>query len=308
MINLLQKYICGDASDDEKMKVIRWINASQENRREYMALRKIYDIQLWNDAANEEKPLKLSSSKNRMNIIYREALKLVAVFALAFGVFQLLHFSSNDELQSVYTPEGQRAELTLADGTKVWLNAKSKLTYPTNFNGRSRDVVLDGEGYFSVTKNEKKPFIVHTKQYDIRVVGTEFNVMAYQQSGFFETSLIRGAVQVVTPHSVVYKLSPNRKIYSQNGKLYEEDIKYFDHFLWRKGLICFNNESVADIIKKMEIYYDVTIIVKNNALLNNRYTGKFRMKEGVEHVLKVLQLKHRFKYIKDEEENIITII
>lgn len=308
--NLLQKYIAGDATLDEKEQVVYWIEASQENMREYMALRKMHDIQVWHDADAEikERQQEPAEKRNFIRTICWEAIKIAAIFALAFAIFQHIKSPVKEEFQSCYVPEGQRAELQLPDGTKVWLNAKSRLTYPTDFNGKNRKVTLVGEGYFAVARNEKKPFIVHAQQYDIRVLGTEFNVIAYPHSNFFETSLLKGSVQIFTPHSGTHKLVPNRRIYSQKGKLYEGPIKDSDHFLWRKGLICFNDESVGDIIKKLEIYYDITIIVKNRSILDNRYSGKFRMKEGVEHVLKVLQLKHKFSYEKDEEKNTITIL
>nr|WP_320059675.1 FecR family protein [uncultured Bacteroides sp.] len=306
--NLLQKYIIGDATLDEKEQVVYWIEASQENMREYMALRKMYDIQIWHNSDIKKRQQEPVEKRHLIRTICWEAIKISAVFALAFVIFQQIKSPAKEEFQSCYVPEGQRAELQLPDGTKVWLNAKSRLTYPTDFNGKNRKVTLTGEGYFAVARNEKKPFIVHAQQYDIRVLGTEFNVIAYPHSNFFETSLLKGSVQIFTPNSGTHKLVPNRRIYSQKGKLYEGPIKNSDHFLWRKGLICFNDESVGDIIKKLEIYYDITIIVKNRSILDNRYSGKFRMKEGVEHVLKVLQLKHKFSYEKDEEKNTITIL
>lgn len=306
--DLLQKYIVGDASLDEKEQVVNWIEASQKNMHEYMALRKIYDIQVWHDTEIKERRQEPTEKRHFIRTIYREAIKIAAIFALAFVILQYFESPIKEEFQSCYVPEGQRAELQLPDGTKVWLNAKSKLTYPTNFNGKNRKVTLVGEGYFAVARNEKKPFIVHAQQYDIRVLGTEFNVIAYPHSNFFETSLLKGSVQISTPHSGTHKLIPNRRIYFQNDTLHEGPIENSDHFLWRKGLICFNDESVGDIIKKLEIYYDITIIVKNRSILDNRYSGKFRMKEGVEHVLKVLQLKHKFSYEKDEEKNTITIL
>ena len=99
-------------------------------------------------------------------------------------------------------PAGQRVELVLEDGTRVWLNSKSKLTYPTSFGKKEREVILDGEGYFEVTKNEKAPFIVKTHKYDIKVLGTTFNISAYQNKlSAFETSLLEGAVEVFSSNN-----------------------------------------------------------------------------------------------------------
>ena len=99
-------------------------------------------------------------------------------------------------MQTVIVPAGQRAELLLADGTKVWLNSRSKLKFPDRFQKDARKVELDGEGYFEVTHQEEAPFTVHTSKYDVKVLGTEFNVKAYKDKEQFETSLLKGSVEV----------------------------------------------------------------------------------------------------------------
>lgn len=88
--------------------------------------------------------------------------------------------------------------MTLADGTKVWLNSRSSLKFPTNFQGKSRNVILDGEGFFTVAKNKEVPFIVKTKKYDVKVLGTEFNILAYSTDSIWETSLLEGSVEIQT--------------------------------------------------------------------------------------------------------------
>ena len=95
-------------------------------------------------------------------------------------------------MKAIHVPSGQRAELTLSDGTRVCLNSNTTLTFPDHFDRKERRVTLDGEGYFQVAKNEKKPFIVQAKEYEVRVLGTEFNVMMYKDQDFFETVLLKG--------------------------------------------------------------------------------------------------------------------
>lgn len=309
---LLQKYISGNATETEKQLVTGWIQESDANMREYMALRKLHDIALWRtEPVKEEK----DETKKRFSLhtLWMEAAKVAAVVAV---VLLGAHYWSGrqqamepETLQSIYVPAGQRAELMLADGTKVWLNARSTLTFPGNFKGDVRNVKLDGEGYFAVTKNVEQPFIVETNKCNVKVLGTEFNVMAYAADSIWETALLKGAVEILVPGSATggMRLEPNTMAALKGNRLTKGQIKEADYFRWREGLICFNNISVKDMMEKLKLYYGVDIVVNNTRILGSRYTGKFRIGDGVEHVLKVLKLNNAFTYTKDDETNTIII-
>lgn len=307
MTELLQRYIKGEASEEEKRRVMLWLEENPENMREYRTLRKLYDISLWNTGMpSASRHLRKVSLQRTVT----EVLKIAAVLLIGFaGAWQLLyHQPETSSMQTVHVPAGQRAELTLSDGTRVWLNARSTLRFPSHFTSRARKVELDGEGYFTVTRNEAAPFTVQTGRYDIRVLGTEFNVKAYSESRLFETALLTGSVEVApkdTRHTV--RLKPNEVAQSQDGQLKITSIQDPNYFKWKEGLFCFENETIENLIEKMQLYYDVKIEVRRPSLLSYRYSGKFRIKDGIEHVLKVLQLKHAFTYTKDEDRNVIII-
>lgn len=310
---LLNKYIAGDATPEEKEEVARWLDTDKKNMKEFLALRKLYDISIWQQEQTPVAKDKLSLGNKRWTLRSAsfELAKVAAIFILAFTiVYSFLINEDNDsaKMQTIFVPPGQRAELTLTDGTKVWLNAKTTFTFPDKFTANNRRVTLDGEGYFDVTKNPEKPFIVNTERYDIKVMGTEFNVTAYSGSSVFETSLLKGAVEVFSPaKDTKVSLEPHMRTYEENGILKKDTIEHENYFLWKEGLICFYDEPVDKMIKKLQLYYDVKIDVQNKTLLNNRYSGKFRTKDGVEHVLKVLQLNNKFSYEKDNDRNLITI-
>lgn len=310
---LLNKYIAGDATPEEKEEVARWLDADKKNMKEFLALRKLYDISIWQQefAPVAKDKLSLGNKRWTLRSASFELAKVAAIFILAFTiVYSFLINEDNDsaKMQTIFVPPGQRAELTLTDGTKVWLNAKTTFTFPDKFTANNRRVTLDGEGYFDVTKNPEKPFIVNTERYDIKVMGTEFNVTAYSGSSVFETSLLKGAVEVFSPaKDTKVSLEPHMRTYEENGILKKDTIEHENYFLWKEGLICFYDEPVDKMIKKLQLYYDVKIDVQNKTLLNNRYSGKFRTKDGVEHVLKVLQLNNKFSYEKDNDRNLITI-
>lgn len=309
---LLQKYIAGNATEAEKQRVTKWIQENPENMREYMAQRKLHDMALW-----RTEPVAEENSRERKHFSLRgvcmEAAKIAAVLAIVLlgtHYWTGKHQVPEDKTwQSIYVPAGQRAELMLADGTKVWLNSRSTLTFPGSFKGNIRNVKLDGEGYFAVTKNVEQPFIVETNKCNVKVLGTEFNVMAYAADSVWETSLLEGAVEILVPGSnnSGMRLEPNMMASLKGNRLVKGRIKEADYFLWREGLLCFNDISVRDMIEKLKLYYGVDIVVNNTRILKNRYTGKFRTKDGVGHVLKVLKLNNKFTYTKNDETNVITI-
>lgn len=315
---LLNKYIRGEyLTDEERTQVIEWLEESSENMERYRSLHKMYDAFIWNSAYREEaaetKELKPERSRVKRYLFAFGRYAAVFIIAILSGyIFFKNYDKSHMEAvvnNSIYVPAGQRAEVTLGDGTKVWLNAKTKLIYPEKFSAASRDVYLDGEAYFDVEKDEKRPFVVKTEKYDIKVLGTEFNVMAYEGSGSFHTSLIEGSVEIQSPEKKsLCVLQPNNMAYLTNDALKTMPISDYNFLLWKEGIIYFDNETVQDIMKKLELYFDIKINVNNESLLKYQYSGKFRTKDGVEQVLKVLQLKHKFQYTRDDTTNTITII
>lgn len=308
MDQLLQRYIRGEVSGEERQKVVLWLEESPKNMREFLALRKLYDISLW-QADNHQK---LSTKKRYLSIrkITIEFLKIAAILVIGFlGTKQLLTWQTETtQMQTIHVPAGQRAEITLADGTHVWLNSRSTLKFPEQFSKSTRNVELDGEGYFSVQHNESSPFIVQTEKYAIHVLGTEFNVKAYNNSTLFETALLKGSVEISSSTMTDrLRLKPNEVALARQEGLKVSHISDYNYFKWKEGLFCFEDESIQSLIEKLQLYYDIQIDVQRPSLLQYRYSGKFRIKDGIDHVLKVLQLKHNFTYRKNEEQNLIVI-
>ncbi|MDD4516715.1 FecR family protein [Massilibacteroides sp.] len=308
----LFRYIEGKASSKEKEEFASWIDSDEKNLQEFLFKRNIYDASLWGDSISQSKQGKQKTKAFR---IVANLLKIASVFLLGIISYHYvtLYIESTTPqpiapMQKIYVPEAQRAELILDDGTKVWLNGNSTFSFPKEFSKKERNVELQGEAFFEVTKDRNKPFIVNAGDYKIRVLGTEFNVKTNRDKKIFETSLLSGAVEIFSDDADnTIKLFPNERVYYANGQLIQSQIESHDKFLWREGLIVFEHESVKSILSQLENYYGVKIIVNNKKILNDFYTGKFRVKDGAEHVLKVLQLRHEFQYEKDYEKNIIII-
>jgi ferric-dicitrate binding protein FerR (iron transport regulator) len=261
---------------------------------------------------NRMKKRKVKPAGQRRTI--PEWLKVAAVIAVTLSVSWLaFHAKTQKDLSlamnTITVPAGQTVKLTLADGTNIWLNSRSVLKYPGVFTGDRRELILDGEGFFEVVHNKEKPFVVHAGGYDIQVLGTQFCVEAYSQSGDFATSLLDGSVCVTsindTSQNII--LRPNTMVHLQDGQLITKAITNFNHYRWREGLISFRDTPFPELMVKFEKCYGIKIIVENNRVKNYAPTGKFRQSDGVDYALRVLQRDFRFRFERDEENHIIYI-
>jgi len=305
----LHRFYAGKTSVDEGMSIRLWMEASEENKRTFYKERRLFDAIMLHDDRNS---IKKTSTKRAPKLIV-QWLKVAAVIALTLAINYLYQeYESNNEavaMNTVSVPAGQRTNITLPDGTNVWLNARTTLQYPTTFNKKQRTVILKGEAYFDVAKNKKTPFIVRTKQYDIEVLGTQFDVNAYPDRETFETTLMKGCVKVSSQQSPrqTITLTPGHKVYAEDEKLKTSKVNDFNPYRWKEGLICFKDELFQTIIEKFEQYYDIRIIINNSSTLKYSYTGKFRQSDGIDYALRVLQRDIHFKYEKDNDEGIIYI-
>lgn len=316
MINkdLVNKYLAGDASQKEKEAIQLWLESNKKNREEFRSLRILYDISLGSLPEEKNNPV-INREKKRKRL--SELLKIAAAILITFTcTYSFLQFQKDKHpasgivaMQTIHVPAGQRAELTLSDSTKVWLNSLTTFIFPSQFTDTGREVYLDGEGYFDVAHDAGRQFKINTHDHVIKVLGTEFNVTAYsKENDFFTTSLIDGAVEINSHNNDQnISLTPGNQAYLKDGRLMVSPIQHYDYFLWKKGIISFNHEQLKDILKKLELYYDIRIENRNKHIENIRYTGKFRTKDGIEHVLNVLQVPTGLHYEKNNEENIIRI-
>lgn len=306
----LARYIDGSATPSERVSVVEWLDSDNKNVHEYMALHKLHNISIMNRIEGVEKNIASPAYRIHRKPFWKkigiEIAKIAAVILIVFEISNLTN--TNEDYQIIYAPAGQRTEVILPDNSKVWLNSSSRLKYPLAFNKKQREVLLDGEAYFEVAHNEK-PFIVKTQKINVRVLGTEFNVRSYSNADSEQIDLLKGSIELsgTTFNNETLLMKPQESVSIVNGKVQITKIKDHDYFKWKEGLLCFDNESVADIIKKLEVYYDIRIKVGKHSFLTESYSGKFRVRDGVEQVLKVLQLEYKFSYTKDNNLNLITI-
>ena len=313
---LLIAYFKGEVSDEEAQQITEWIEAKIEHQRYYQQLCRLFEVSYWIEDIPEQTevafPKKTKALPWKHYVI--SFMKVAAIFVLGFALHFFLNWqkTTHHELQhQIHVPTGQHVEIMLADGSKVWLNSGSTLTFPSKFNGKKRLVELDGEGFFEVKSDKEHPFIVSTSKYQVKAVGTSFNVYDYQDSPQFEAALLNGKVEVTTnaKKSSTVILTPNQRAALCQGVLKVKPIENTNNYLWRKGILYFN-EPLLEVFDKLQEYYDVEFQIRNTSLTRKSpyCTGKFRAKDGLEHIIRVLKETNHFDYQIDYENKKIIIL
>ncbi|MBB6235889.1 hypothetical protein HDC90_000489 [Pedobacter sp. AK013] len=196
------------------------------------------------------------------------------------------------ELITAVTPKGGTYQVILSDGTHVWLNADSKLSFPSQFTSNKREVSLSGEAYFEVAKNKAKPFVVNYGKAEVEVLGTHFNIMAYKDETASKVTLLEGAVKINNgAEKVVLKPGQQAEISERAGQgiILNNDIDTEQAVAWKDGYFMFANEPVESIMRKIERWYDVSIIYQDN-LQDKALWGTVSRYKNVSEVLKRLEL------------------
>lgn len=197
--------------------------------------------------------------------------------------------SSKTETHTITTPRGMDFKVVLADGTSVWLNAESKLEYPSQFSGNERRVKLQGEAYFEVAKNKNKPFIVEANGVKTRVLGTQFNVRAYSKADSHVT-LIEGSVEVANSTSKVFtRIKPGESAHLQNDGSFElSEVDIDSYVYWKEGFFYFDNVALSEIMQDLGRWYNVNIIFTNKDAMKYKMHYLCDRKGGLEHALELL--------------------
>ena len=247
-------------------------------------------------------------------------IKYVAVAAVTLVLFNVGQYFYNKVCEvDTYTdwcemivPKGEKSQVILPDGTHIWLNSESYLKYPTHFGSKERKVVLEGEAYFKVAKNKDVPFLVKTKDYVTRVLGTEFNVMSYPDFDRTETTLKEGSVSIEVvrgeERSEVAILRPGQMIsYSKLTKKYRVTETDPDQVIaWKNNVFEFDKITLKELVLRLERWYDVNIELQDAELGDLRYTGKFKNEESIRQVLDIIKITTPINYgFKDRNMIII---
>ena len=318
---VLTAYLRGELNAAEAAAVEAWYDASAANRR---LLGEIYYILYVNDRINDTAGIDVERSlrqfKRRMHAGRRISLRritlraaaaaAVAVILLAGGVTTVSLSKRLAQPLTVITHLGERSQVVLPDGTKVWLNAGTRLEYPLVFAGGERRVKVAGEAMFDVEHDPAHPFVVETFACDVEVLGTKFDVTAEEREGLFSAALLRGSVKVtnrLTPGEQ-FVLKPNEEVRLAGRRLNLNAIGSMDDYLWTEGMISIKGLSFGELMHKFEKSFGVKIRIDRARMPEVDYNhGKIRISDGVDSALRLLQMASDFTYTRSEDNGTIVI-
>lgn len=305
--DIINKYLTGQCSEEEIVEVNAWMKESEENARQLFRMEEIYHLGKFNQYADRqqmaraEKQLykKLDEEKRKQNKILRmhRWMKYAAMIAVILVIgggsgYWLYQNGNNQHMMVAVANEGIVKEIILPDGTKVWLNNSATLKYPREFSEKERNVYLDGEAYFEVTKNRHKPFTVQSDAMRVRVLGTTFNFKCDKNYRIAEVTLIEGEIEVKgnkEEGQIILAPGQRAELNKNNGRLTVKQVDAKMDAVWHDNLIPFQKADIFTISKALERFYDIKIILSPDMRADKTYSGVLKKKSTIESVLKSLQ-------------------
>jgi len=307
---LLLKFISGKADLQEQIDVLAWIEESEANKSRFSLLKNLtvaYDI-LSQDYSKKVNKEKVFTKK----IVYW-TLRAAAVIIIGFSIFHFGRYqekstwveSSKEQITEISVPAGESVSLNLPDGSSVKLNSGSNLKFSKLFGYKDRTVTLNGEGYFKVNKNNKK-FIVKTSCLDITVLGTTFNISAYEEDKNISASLYKGEIMVSNPSNSEHIILRPNDCYTYDKIAKKSHLKSVKNERdWIENYFIADSDEIEVFARKIERKYNVKIVINPDLLGKCLYTGSFRG-ESLTEILDNMVLASPIRY-KINKDNIVRI-
>ncbi|RNC65500.1 FecR family protein [Proteiniphilum sp. X52] len=321
---IVVRVLQGNQTEDDMRVFLRWYHASRENKDIFFQLKHIYELRkgarkpdamemeaswdrlrekLKQQPATHISSLETNQGKRYVSLVRYAGVAAVAILLMVVGL--RFFYKGHDQIVWVEVRTGPKSEpqtIRLSDGSLVRLNASSRFRYPEKFGGREREVYLDGEAYFSITKDERHDFIVHADKQRINVLGTEFNVLGYSADPYAITTLVNGKVKLRTYDDEgnlknEIMMYPDQQIYfdKQSYQTTLSEVNTFDATSWMKGVYSFRDAPLEEIARRLEKIYGVTIIIPDEVDRKEQYTGKFFARQTKEEIANVLNFKRQFR-------------
>lgn len=317
---LIAKCLANQATPQEVAELRVWRSALPENEKLFEELSAEWELanknfsaeniipdreKIWNRIQKQIQPLVISYPKSFVIRVASIAATIALVIGLSVSFFMSDRISEIPTLTSTFiAPEGQKSQLVLADGTKVWLNSGTSITYTNKFGANDRRVTLKGEAFFDVTKNPDLKFIVNTGKIDVVVYGTAFNVKNYPSDSQVAVSLLRGKVDVVSAenNTSIALLAPGEKVVvsKSNLKSKRESCNADIEGIWRLERLKFEGATITEVAQKLSKWYGVTIEVANTNSFNKYWFTV--TSESLSDILKSMNSLHPISYkIKNDQ-------
>lgn len=314
----IQHFVQGIANADEQKQVYTWMKENPAEKERVFRDKDLWDASLLSseklEVLENREWAKLNESINhsgkRKVVSFKEFVQVAAIIVFTLGLGWMSHYfysntiaNRNIEIRTVEAIKGQIKEVFLADGTHVWLNADSRLSFPSNFTNKTREIELHGEAYFEVTSNEKNPFLVKTGNHTVKVTGTKFNICEYPGDKMIETTLVEGKVKIITG-DLFKDLQPGEQstFYTETAEVLIGEKDFDIYTAWREGRYEFRNEPVTKIFQIMERWWDVEIEYNETAFKHEYISGVLRkhkpIKQHFEVINELVPIKFSIDYDK----------
>ncbi len=313
---LFDKYISGTCSEEEMEQLLKWLEASEENRKEWLKLRialsksnfiQFSDPDHISDSYKElyrrqivHKDLKKKIALKFMSKIMRYAACILLLIGLSLGVhFYLPYF--NQPVMNTFVTGGDTGitQILLDDGTRVWMSANSRIEYPKKFDKKERAMIVEGKVFFDVTKDIERPFLVKTDAYTVKVLGTSFEVSAYKNKPVSEVILKEGHVDILDPDlALLCSMKPGQKfeINKVNRQYNLDAVDAGLYTSWSNGKLEFDGITLEKIIKALERNYNIHIILDPGIDKDKQLTGSLSFQKNINEMMKTLELIVPMKY------------
>ena len=302
----LYKFFDGKASREEKEAVRIWLESSPENEQELFKEREFFDAMILSGST------KVAGMEKKSRPFYRtvllEAIKIAAVFAITVASGTYFYKSEickiGEAMNTITVPAGQRANLTLADGTNVWLNARSEMRYPAVFTGNKREITLDGEAYFEVAADPDRLFVVEGGGVVVKVHGTVFNMKAREKQDHVDVSLLSGLV-VVENHGVSRSLNPGETAVCKKSvpSIEKKTTDVSISCLWAKESLRFEKKTIYELTGYLSEWYGMDIRLDPSLPTDQAYTFTITH-ESLEEVLCLIAKITPIEYVFDEDNTV----
>lgn len=315
-ISIFEKYLLNEAAEHDiemlvdKIRDDEKINHFFETEISKMSSEMPQEVQhrLFSEIIEEIKVDNKPVIKPRLSINYKSVLKWTAVLILPVAsalLMYVLMYNSNDRESSAGSPvtvsasNGEKAEVLLADGSKVWINSGSKLTYDNSYNKKQRKLMLDGEAFFEVAKNEHCPFIVVTNDMEVEALGTSFNINAYGEDAHFSSVLLDGKIKVhVLDQEFVLNSNERVVLHKKLNLVTKDTVNAADFVQWKSGNLYFRNSSFEEIANTLSRTFNVEIKFASEALKDVRFSGTLG-NSSIRNSLDILSLTSAMRYEMD---------
>ena len=323
---IIRDYFNGQLTDDDEVNLMEWLKTDEANKDFFFRIKETLRPEeinhpLLQSSYNELRGRLLLNWQFQTKVLDRvrrfqlsfSKIAAMLVVALMTGFSVTYFFVGMDVPQNeivwfeTIVPRGEKSQLVLPDGSKVWVNSESRLSYPSDFMNGDRKLILTGEAYFEVTKLQGTPLSVETKDYSVRVIGTKFNVMAYPDFDRTETSLVEGKIEIQKGEQVI-PVAPGQIItYAENQfKIKEGNTKLTTQ--WKNDVFDFDKITFKELVVRLERWYDVDIEIKNPKLNDIIYSGVFKNEETIWQVLQTFELTLPIRYERVDFRKFIIVM